>query len=81
MNVKLNLMKYYEWAKFIIDYSNKNTLRVKGKMDMDFAPLDTNNDTASKSKKTVFKKNVTPITLKMLPQIVVSDNKKMLDNF
>jgi hypothetical protein len=40
-------------------------------MDMDFAPLDMNNDTASKSKKITYTKNATPITLKMIPQIVV----------
>jgi hypothetical protein len=48
-------------------------------MDMDFAPLDMNNDTASKSKKVTYKKNITPITLKMLKKIGILDNKKMLD--
>ena len=48
-------------------------------MDMDFAPLDMNNDTTSKSKKAAHKKNITPISLKMLKKIGILGDKKMLD--
>jgi hypothetical protein len=51
-------------------------------MDMDFAPLDmNNNDTMSKSKNT-FCKNIVSITLKMYPKIVQNeDAKKTIEGF